>query len=269
MPAPPSGRPARPRPPQPPSPWPNHYYPCDVPEIPSSRIVPGRRYSSPMAANPRHPKGLEINGSAAEILMQQAEQQMVLPDAIDAEIAPRQPLAGEAAFLQHPDRRRIGGDAGGLDAVEIELAEQRRQQYAQRRRHVAAMRMRLSDPVPDGAGLHDAAADVRQRDAADHRAIRFAKHHERIGSVGGDVFGIATQPPPEAGAAQIVRWPDRLPRRQVFPAGFAQMRPLQKIGHLRRAQQKAMATRGKRGRPAGWQTKQGHVQYSLMPKPAS
>src|SRR5216110_2268418 len=192
--------------------------------------------------------------------MQQAEQQMVLPDAVDAEIAPRQALAAEAAFFQHPDRRRIGGDAGGLDAVKIELAEQRRQQYAQRRRHVAAMRMRLSDPVPDGAGLHD---------AADHRAIRFAEYDERIGSVGGDVFGIAAQPPPEAGAAQVVRWPDRLPWRQVFPAGFAQMRPLQKIGHLRRAQQKAMATRGKRGRPAGWQTKQGHVQYSLMPKPAS
>src|SRR5271170_1207499 len=31
-------------------------------------------------------------GLAAKILMQEAEQQMVLPDAVDAEIAPRQPL---------------------------------------------------------------------------------------------------------------------------------------------------------------------------------
>src|SRR6266436_6091663 len=61
------------------------------------------------------------------------------------------------------------------------------------------MRMRFSDPVPDGAGLHDAATDVRHRDAADHRAIGFAKHDERIGSVGGDVLGIAGQPRP-------VRW---------------------------------------------------------------
>src|SRR3954462_5597359 len=63
--------------------------------------------------------------SAAEILVQQAEQQMVLPDPVDAEITAAQPLAGEAALLQHPDRRRIGGNAGGLDPVQIELAEQR------------------------------------------------------------------------------------------------------------------------------------------------
>src|SRR4030095_9470038 len=93
-----------------------------------SRHCSRRPYSSPMAANPRHPKGLEINGSAAEILMQQAEQQMVLPDTVNAEIAPRQSLTGESAFLQHPDRGRIRGNAGGLDAVQVELAEQRRQQ---------------------------------------------------------------------------------------------------------------------------------------------
>src|SRR6266508_2607786 len=176
MPAPPSGKPARPRLRLPPSPWPNDSHPCDAPDPIVSRDCSRRPYSSPMAANPRHPKGLEINGSAAKILMQQAEQQVVLPDAVDAEIAPRQALAAEAAFLQHPDRRRIGGNAGGLDAVKIELAEQRWQQHPQGRRHVAAMRMRLPDPVPDRAGLHDAAADVRQCDPADHRTIGFAKY---------------------------------------------------------------------------------------------
>src|SRR6185437_7293887 len=92
----------------------------------------------------------------AKILVQQAEQQMVLPDAVDAEIAPREPLAGKAAFLQHPDRRRIRRDTGRLDPVQIELAEQGRQQNAQRRGHVAAMGMWLSDPIADGARLHDA-----------------------------------------------------------------------------------------------------------------
>src|SRR5450631_3526121 len=196
---------------------------------------------------------------AAKILMQQAEQQVVLPDPVDAEIASRQAFAVEAAFLQHPDRRRIGGNAGGLDAMEIEFPEQRWQQHAQRRGHVAAMRMGLPDPVSDGAGLHDAAADVGQRDTADHRPVRFAKYDERIGSVGGDVLGIAAQPPPETRARQIVGRPDRLPRREVFPAVFAQMHPLQEIGHLRRAQHKAVAARRQRRRSAGWQTKQGHV----------
>src|SRR5258708_2013993 len=259
MPAPPSGRPARPQTPQPPSPWPNDYYPCDVPEIPSSRIVPRRRYSSPMAANPRHPKCLEINNSAAEILMQQAEQQMVLPDAVDAEIAPRQPLTGEAAFLQHPDRGRIGRNAGGLDAVQIELAKQRRQQHPQRPRHVAAMGMGLADPIADGTRLDDAAPDIGKRDAADHRAVGLAEDDEGIGAVGCDILGVAPQPPPEPGAGEIVGWPDRLPWRQVLAAMFTQMRPLQKIRHLRRPQQQAIAARRQRGRSARWQTKQRHM----------
>src|ERR1700722_8104145 len=51
-----------------------------------------------------------------EILVKQAKQQVVLPYAVDAEIAPRKALADKAALLQHPDRRRVGGDTGGLDA---------------------------------------------------------------------------------------------------------------------------------------------------------
>src|SRR5258707_5400054 len=103
-----------------------------------------------MAANPRRRKSRSKPTSAAKILMQQAKQQMVLPDAVDAEIAPRQPLAAEAAFLQHPDRGRIGRDAAGLDAGKIQFAEQRGQQYAQRLRHVAPMPMQFSDPKPAG-----------------------------------------------------------------------------------------------------------------------
>src|SRR6185437_7822745 len=120
-----------------------------------------------IAAQWRRTQGIEqarskasSKASAAKILVQQAEQQMVLPDAVDAEIAPCQSLAGKPAFLQYPDRGRVGGNAGGLDAVQIEFAEQRRQQHPQRRRHVAAMGVGLADPVADGAGLHDAAPDV-------------------------------------------------------------------------------------------------------------
>src|SRR4051812_14164908 len=109
MPVPPPGRLASPRPCQPPSPWPNDCHPCEVPGSHHATSLSRRPYSSPMAANPRHLTGLEINGSAAEILIEQAEQQMVLPDAVDAEIAPRQPFAGEAAFLQHPDRGELLG----------------------------------------------------------------------------------------------------------------------------------------------------------------
>src|SRR6516164_6091582 len=117
-------------------------------------------YSRQIGANPRHRSRRQCSCSttilAAEILMQQAEQQVILPDAVDAEIAPRQPLAAKAAFLEHADRRRVGGNAGGFHPVQIELAKQGRQQHSQRRRHVAAMRMRLADPIADSSGLHDA-----------------------------------------------------------------------------------------------------------------
>jgi len=77
------------------------------------------------------------------------------------------------------------------------------------------------------AGLHDAPAHIGQRDAADHGAVQLAENDEGIGAVGGDVLGIAAQPAPEAGTGQVVGGPDRLPRRQIFAAIFAQIRPLQ------------------------------------------
>src|ERR1700730_17393179 len=99
-----------------------------------------------MAANPRRLRGGALNAACdercnkltAKVLMQQTEQEMILPCAVDAEIAPRQPLAGKAAFLENPDGRLIAGNASRLDAMQIEFAEQRRQQHPQRRRHVAA-----------------------------------------------------------------------------------------------------------------------------------
>ena len=50
---------------------------------------------------------IRAQASTAEILMQQAEQQVVLPDAIDTEIASRQAFAVKATFLQHPKRRSL------------------------------------------------------------------------------------------------------------------------------------------------------------------
>src|SRR6185312_11660360 len=120
--------------------------------MPSGFRPPGPRYKRRIAANPRHRSSSQSRSlrlsmilsenrhplfwimlvSPAKILVQQAEQKMILPDAVDAEIAPRQPLPAEAAFLQHTDRGCVRRDAGGFDAVQVELAEQGRQQHAQR-----------------------------------------------------------------------------------------------------------------------------------------
>src|SRR5258706_15293811 len=64
------------------------------------------RYISAMAANPRRVPKSRNRRLTAKILVQQTEQQMVLPDAGNAEGAPPQSLPGEAALLQHPDRGR-------------------------------------------------------------------------------------------------------------------------------------------------------------------
>src|SRR5258708_1470135 len=65
-------------------------------------------YNSAMTANPRRVPQSHNRRVTAKILVQKAEQQMVLPDAVDAEIAPRQPLPCKAAFLHHPDPRSVG-----------------------------------------------------------------------------------------------------------------------------------------------------------------
>jgi hypothetical protein len=90
--------------------------------------------------------------------------------------------------------------------------------------------------------------DIGERDAADHGAVGFPEYDERIGAVGGDVLGIAPQPAAETGAGEVVGRPDRLPWRQIRPAVFAQLRPLRKIRHLRRAQQQAVAAGRQRRR---------------------
>src|SRR4051794_32942797 len=125
--------------------------------------------------------------------------------------------------------------------------------------------MGFAGPVADGAGLHDAAANIRNGDAADHFAVGLAKHDEWTGSVGGDVLGIAAQPPPEARASKVIRRPDRLPWSQIFTAEIAQTGPLREVRHLRRAKQQPVASRRERGRSAGWQPKQRHEKCSPEP----
>jgi hypothetical protein len=62
----------------------------------------GRVYISPKAANQRRIFGVP-GLSAAEIIAQKAEQVMVLPRPVDAEIAARHAFARETAFLEHAD----------------------------------------------------------------------------------------------------------------------------------------------------------------------
>src|SRR6187455_2988112 len=99
----------------------------------SDRCFHARLYNKPMAASQRWGlRQTEMTGDlgaspilsegkclAVEIIVQHAEQQVILPDSVDAKIAARQPLPREAALFQHTNGRHIARNAGSLDAMQV------------------------------------------------------------------------------------------------------------------------------------------------------
>ena len=59
-----------------------------------------------------------------------------------------------------------------------------------RRHRIAAASMRLTNPIADRPHLGHAAADVGQRDSANHGSVILAEHQERIGDAALDVVRI-------------------------------------------------------------------------------
>ena len=111
-------------------------------------------------------------------ILQAAVKQVVLPDAVDAEIFARVAFAHEAGIFQQPDRGRVGRDAGGFQPVQPQRGEGERDQRAHRRRHEAVAHIRKPHPIAEAAGLGDAAADIGERQAADERAVGAAEERK-------------------------------------------------------------------------------------------
>src|SRR5260370_33212005 len=103
---------------------------------------------------------------------------MILPDAVDAQIFARIALAYESGVFQKPRRAGVGGDAGGLDAVQPQAAESERNDGANRRRHVAVARIGQAHPIAEAAGLGDASPDIGEPQAADPCAVGPADDEE-------------------------------------------------------------------------------------------
>ena len=120
--------------------------------------------------------------------------------------------------------------------MQPQCEEAERHQGAQRRRHQAVAGIGLTDPITDTAGLGDAAAHIRQRDAADQGAIRLAEDEKRIGLIGALVFGVALEAAAKCPAGEIIDGPDRFPGLEKGAAALAQRRPFGKVRHLRRTQ---------------------------------
>src|SRR5689334_19669882 len=120
--------------------------------------------------------------------------------------------------------------------------ERIRDERAQRSAHVALPRVRLADPVADAAGLGDAAAQIGKRDAPEQGVVLVAKNQKRVSLVGALILVVALEPAAKRGAGEIIRRPDRLPRRKKIPALLAQGCPVGMVGHYRRAQIDALAS---------------------------
>src|SRR5712692_1942397 len=147
---------------------------------------------------------------------------MVLPDPVDAKILPGKALALETSFLQQPDRRDVGWDAGGFDPMQLQRPECKGNDGVDRGRHVTLARIGCSHPVAEAARLRATAANISERQSAQEHIVVPAENEKRIGEIAALVFRITLDATAKGRAREVVGGPRRLPRREEVAACFAQ-----------------------------------------------
>ena len=173
---------------------------------------------------------------------------MVLPAAVDPQILPGVTLLAEPAALKQRAAGLVLGQAGRLDAVQREVVEGEIQDRAQRLGHVALAGMAAADPVAETGRLRDAAAQVRERRAAEHRLVVAAQDQEAVGGSLLPLPVVGLDPPPEGGPAQGIVRPGRFPGHQEFAALLTQLRPVPPVALAQRAQVDAIPFQAKPAR---------------------
>jgi hypothetical protein len=160
---------------------------------------------------------------------------MVAPAAVDLEIALRDALVLEAAFLEHPARGGVLGQAGGLDP-EMSIGEGVVDERRDRLAHVALAREGFADPVAERARLRRAAADVVERDRPQKRLVRAPDEEHRHRGALRDRPLRPVDAVREGLAREVVGGPGRLPRDEEARARLAQGGPGAVVAMGRRAQ---------------------------------
>ena len=166
---------------------------------------------------------------------------MILPEAVDLEIAARHTFALEAGFLQHARGGIVVRQACRLQPVQPERDEGERQHGLDGVRHVAATDVGRADPVADRGGLRDATPDVADAETSQQHRVGLSKNEQGVAQVLFQLALVLAQAPAEGRARQLIARPLRLPHGQVQPAHGPELGPGLVVGHGRMAQQHVLA----------------------------
>src|SRR5690348_2039938 len=118
---------------------------------------------------------------------------MILPLALDKQVAFRDSFLAEACFQQQISRRLVGWNTGRFDSMHAQRGEDERNQGAHRRMHVTLAREALADPVAERAALRHAAANIGERTTAEQRIVLLTKDEEGVGGIEARLFLIALE----------------------------------------------------------------------------
>src|SRR6516162_1751435 len=170
---------------------------------------------------------------------------MVLPFSLDAQVLPGIALLPETGSDQQRTARGVVRQASGLDPMQAKPLEREGQHERKCRRHIAALREGLTDPIAEAGSLGHAAPEIGEADSADQCFVQ-REDEQIVGLVGPPVFGIAGHSGTEARPAQRVDGPTWLPRYEKITGTAAQARPVLVIAAFGQTQEDTLAGQAER-----------------------
>src|SRR5260370_16944748 len=108
---------------------------------------------------------------AHPFVAQHAEQHVVLPAAVDAQIFARIALFAETGLEQQAAARPVMRQARRLDPMQLQALESEAEHQAEARAHIAAPGITLADPIPEAAPLPHPPPNIPDPHAPDHPPI--------------------------------------------------------------------------------------------------
>src|SRR5271154_1848979 len=136
---------------------------------------------------------------------------MVLPLAIDLDVAPRHALLTKTRLCKEISRWIVRRQACRFDSMQPQCPENKRHERANRVVHVALTGESLAHPIAESAGLRDAAAHIRQRAAPEECVVIRTEHEERISRIEARLALIALEATAVGTLGQFVGSPGRFP----------------------------------------------------------